>query len=280
MNEKIYAGIVSYNPDLKRLDQNIKAILPQVDKVVIFDNGSENQEAVNHQFEDRATIIKSDSNIGIAAALNRLIQWGKDRDYLWMISLDQDSVCDAHYVEQMDKYLSITDSIGIVAPTIIDRNIGIVGHNPKDEWVEVRTCITSGSFNNIKAWVAIGGYDESMFIDSVDFEYCYRLRKNGFKVIQVGAISLLHELGESSKRRFLFWKVDVNGHSAFRKYYIARNNVYYPLKHRLWLHFIRGNIRNVWLMFLVALYEEEKKKKIRAIRNGWHDGIKARKINQ
>lgn len=273
---KIFAGIVSFNPDIERLSQNIEAVKPQVSKVVVFENGSINQTKIIKKFETKSIFITSATNIGIAAALNHLCMWGINNGYHWMISLDHDSVCDSSFVEKMIPYLDIKEKIGIAAPIIIDRNIGVIGHNLKNSWTAVRTCITSGSFNNIEAWRAVGGYDESMFIDSVDFEYCYRLRKNGYKVIQVHEVRLLHELGKSQKKRFIFWKVNVNGHNAFRKYYIARNNVYYPLKHQLWLHFVRGNLRNLWLLIVVSLYEEEKKEKRSAIRKGWRDGLKAK----
>lgn len=39
---KISAGIVLYNPDINRLKQNIKAVIPQVDVLVLYDNGSKN----------------------------------------------------------------------------------------------------------------------------------------------------------------------------------------------------------------------------------------------
>lgn len=42
--------------------------------------------------------------------------------------------------------------LGIVAPVIKDRNIGIVGHNPVKKIQHVNTCITSGAFSNLKAW--------------------------------------------------------------------------------------------------------------------------------
>ena len=268
---RVFAGIVSFNPDIDRLRQNIESISPQVEEVVIFDNGSREKQHIIELFT-KIIFLKSKENVGIAVALNRMLEWGEENSYQWMISLDQDSVCHERFVEEMRPYLTITENIGIAAPVIVDRNIGVVGHNPENKWSEVRTCITSGSFNNITAWRNVDGYDESMFIDSVDFEYCYRLRKNGYKVIQVREIQLLHELGDSNKKRFLFWHVDVNGHSAFRKYYIAQNNVYYPLKHHLWLHFIRGNFRNLWLLIVVTLYEDNKKEKRKAIRRGWRDG--------
>ena len=269
--EKIYAGIVTFNPDIERLKENVCAICIQVPAVIIFDNGSSNFVDTQEHIAvfNNAILIHSNENIGIAAALNRLMQWGFDNKYDWMLSLDQDSVCDASYVNKMKQYLDVEPLLGIVAPVIVDRNVGVVGHNPNKEYCHVNTCITSGAFSKIEYWKQIGEYDESMFIDSVDFEYCYRMRKNGYGVIQVKDIHLLHELGNSVKRRFLFWKIDVTGHSAFRKYYIARNNVYYPKKHHLWIRFIRGNYRNLKMIVIVLLYEDNKKEKIRSILSGW-----------
>ena len=273
MNDIITAGIVTFNPDLDRLKENVNAILPQVDRVIIFDNGSENRESIEQEYQDRAAIIKSEKNVGIAAALNGLMKKSEELGATWMISLDQDSVCSQNFCEQMRTYLYKEDNFGIVAPVIVDRNVGIVGHNPEKEYKSVRTCITSGAFTKVKVWQEIGGYDESMFIDSVDFEFCYRVRKAGYKVIQVRNVQLLHEIGNSEKRKFLFWTIDVKNHSAFRKYYIARNNVYYPLKHHLWLRFIRGNIRNIELLATVILYENDKRIKIKKLISGWKNGL-------
>ena len=274
MND-IYAGIVTYNPVITILKENVDAIHNQVFQVIIFDNGSNNIEDIKKISSEITNIIvlESPENLGIAAALNKLMQWGYENNYDWMLSLDQDSICPNNYISAMRPYLMIEENLGIVAPIIIDRNISIVGHNPKAEYAHVNTCITSGAFSKISAWKKIGKYDESMFIDSVDFEFCYRMRKKGYGIIQVSSMRLVHKLGNSKKRQFLLWRVNVTDHSAFRKYYMARNNVYYPLKHHLWLYFIRGNFRNLWLLFIVNLYEDDKKNKKRSILRGWRDGL-------
>lgn len=276
MNKLIYAGLVSYNPDLSRLKENINSIITQVDIVVVYENGSENQNEVCKELENfkNIKVIAMKKNNGIAAALNTLMEWGLEHDFLWMLSLDQDSVCGGDYISKMLPYLSIEQDIGIVAPVIVDRNIGVVGHQPKNLYTHVNTCITSGAIVNIYKWKEVGRYDEWMFIDSVDFEFCYRMRKKGYGVIQIQEVELLHEIGKSQERKFLFWNVRVSGHSAFRKYYIARNNIYYPMKHHLYLFVIRGHIRNFWLLIKTLLYEaDEKSKKIRAILSGWKDGM-------
>jgi rhamnosyltransferase len=41
----IFAGIVTYQPDLNRLGDNLRAVSPQVRKVIIYDNGSTNIES-------------------------------------------------------------------------------------------------------------------------------------------------------------------------------------------------------------------------------------------
>ena len=275
---KIYAGIVAYNPDLKRLEENVSSVRSQLSDVVVFDNGSDNIEGIQELVSNFANVIliKSEKNLGIATALNRLMLWGYQNGCDWMLSLDQDSVCEKDFVVRMEPYLTIERNLGVVAPVIVDRNVGVVGHNPKSKYAHVNTCITSGAFSKVSAWKRIGEYDESMFIDSVDFEYCYRMRKYGYGVIQVRDVQLLHELGRSQKKRFLFWKIKVTGHSAFRKYYIARNNIYYPLKHGMWLRVVRGNIRNIGMIVVTLLYENDKVRKIKSIYKGWKNGFKGK----
>ena len=45
-DKKYLAGIVTFNPDIERLNENISAIINQVDKVVVVDNGSENADDI------------------------------------------------------------------------------------------------------------------------------------------------------------------------------------------------------------------------------------------
>ena len=162
---KIYAGIVSYNPDLERLKENISAIQNQISTVVVFDNGSNNVDEIRNLISGFTNVefIRSEENLGIAAALNRLMQWGCEKGCDWMLSLDQDSVCEKNFVTEMTPYLTIERNLGVVAPVIVDRNVGVVGHNPKSKYAHVNTCITSGAFSKISAWEKIGKYDESMF---------------------------------------------------------------------------------------------------------------------
>lgn len=273
-NKKVYAGIVTFNPSLKVLEDNVLSVYKQVSEIVIVDNASENIEKISEiigQFNN-IVLIKNYENKGIAYALNQLMNFGESNLYTYMLTLDQDSKCPKNYIQDMLPFFKINKKIGIVAPVIKDINVGIVGHYPSP-YGYVKTCITSGSIVSIEAWKNIGGYDELLFIDSVDFDFCYRLRKAKYLILQTDRKCLIHEIGDGEIKKFLFWKVNVTNHSPFRKYYISRNNIYYPLKNRMYIRFLRGVFRDLCLIFIVLFYEESKVSKIKNIIQGMRDAF-------
>lgn len=275
-DKNICCGIVLYNPDISILEKNIYAIKEQVDKLFIVDNASNNLTTINNLIKKNKKIvfIKNKENKGIAYALNQLCKAAFHQDYKWILTLDQDSVCSPDFVNKLKVFSENVLDVGIVAPIIKDRNVGVVGHVFNEKYKEVKTCITSGALTNLKVWEKISGFDEKMFIDRVDFDYCYRIRKAGFKVIQTSTVTLDHSIGNAKIYRFLFWKFIDMEHTSFRAYYIAQNNIYYPRKNKLIFHLIRGNLRNLKYIFLVLLYENNKKEKLRAIIKGWKNGYK------
>ncbi|HJC50213.1 MAG TPA: glycosyltransferase family 2 protein [Candidatus Anaerostipes avistercoris] len=275
MYNAIYAGIVTYNPDIENLKKNIEGIAGQVPIVIIVDNGSENVGAIKNYIKEinNVVMICFGTNKGIAAALNRLMQYGRDSGFQWMLSLDQDSVCPEDYCKNALSILNILPDIGIVGPVIHDRKVGIVGHNPKGEYGIVNTCITSGAFVKISVWEKAGKYDEKMFIDSVDFEFCYRVRQAGYLVIQSRKLSLDHSIGKGKIVSVGPFKKKIKEHSAFRCFYIARNNIYYPRKHKLLLYYVRGNYRNFKNILEILFFEKNKLDKICSIFNGWKQGL-------
>lgn len=270
----ISAGIVLFNPDIKRLKENIDAVIIQCTHLYLVDNGSGNVDEVkgllNQYNQSKISILWNRENQGIAKALNQLTSVAQKEGFDWILTLDQDSVVPSNIVGEFEKYIN-NSSVGILCPIICDRN--------KDEEIkinedctEIDECITSGSLLNIKAWSEIGGFDERMFIDGVDFDICYRLRQRCYKIYCIHSVVLLHELGHIEYHRFLFWKVLVKNHSVFRKYYIARNIIYVAKKRKSVLLAIKGILQEVKLLGIVLLYETDKKSKSISIIKGIRDG--------
>ncbi|RYM93672.1 glycosyltransferase family 2 protein [Bifidobacterium animalis] len=267
----LFVGIVTYNPDIKLLELNISSVKSQVDYIVIVDNHSDNitliQELANKYHCD---LIRNSLNKGIAAALNQATSAGAEKHFDWMLSLDQDSTCPPNFCFALSQFFDVDEKTAIVAPIIRDRKNGIIGHNPESEYADVRTCITSGSCTRVSAWKSVSGYDEVLFIDSVDFDFCYRLRKAGYRILQTRAAVLDHSIGEA-KRSKLF-NIPHSQHSAFRYYYIARNNIYYPKKNHMYLRMLRGHIRNCRALFGIILFESDKRGKCKSLLRGWIAG--------
>ncbi len=98
----IYAGIITYNPELVVLEKNIASIISQIECIVIVDNGSRNISAITDLVDKyKIHIIKNKDNYGIATALNQAMDYGKRSGFLWMLSLDHDSQCPPDYCKKM-----------------------------------------------------------------------------------------------------------------------------------------------------------------------------------
>lgn len=274
-NVNVCAGIVTYMPDLQRLEENIEAMVCQVPEIFVVDNGSENVEDI----EDLTTcyknvvLIRNTQNEGIARALNQIITIAKENHYEWVITLDQDSVC---YKDLVNNYLKYADdSMGMLICDVDDRNYELKTKPPKAILEDVKKCITSGCFTNIDAVLKSGGFDEKLFMDMVDYDMCYSLQEHGYRVVNAHFKGLLHEVGKSEKYNILGFEFAVNNHPAERKYTISRNSTYLIKKHKLKpipeyaLIFRR--------IFTVLFFEEKKFDKIKAIIRGVSDGWKMQK---
>lgn len=286
MKDLIVAGIVLYNPDIPRLTENINAIIDQVDYVILADNGSSNKDLFPQAFpvSDKIVTIYSPENRGIAWALNRIFEKAVNLDAAWVLTLDQDSVCPPDIVRDYRTYLASQGSrsedisdpaehIGILCPTIVDKNAGIIeGGHPDPR--PTKRCITSGALTSCRGWIAIHGFDEKMFIDGVDFDYCDRLWHAGYQVIRIGSIHLTHELGHMTTHRFLFSTVKVQNHSALRKYYIVRNRFYLSRKQGKPLAVLGSFCFVIKFSATILLYEQDKKAKMHAVFRGVRDGLR------
>ena len=276
---KVCAGIVLYNPDIERLTMNIDAIGPQVDRIVFVDNASDNIDKVQEKFSgDDYIWIKNDSNLGIARALNQLLEFADQNGYEWILTLDQDSICGDGFVQ---KLLSVVEdeAIAMVGPLIIDRGIAdadMSSGKSLPDTEDVRLCITSGCLTNVKVVLSIGGFNEWLFIDEVDREICLRLLLAGYRLVRVNTVRLKHEYGlKTVTRRILWKKVIYRNYTPVRVYYQTRNLVYMMRKYgreytpRLFNRWVR-----LYFAFSVKLIcEPDRITRLKAFVKGLREGF-------
>lgn len=270
----IVAGITLFQPDLERLNENIESIVNQVDDVVCIDNGSDNIVEIRKLIEKykKVSLIENGENVGIAKALNQMFIYAKENEHEWVLTLDQDSVCPDNIIREYRKYLSI-ERLGMLCPLVDDRNyVNVEEQNGDIE--EVQRCITSASLVPVTIWEAIDGFLEELFIDFVDHDFCAKLQEKGYKIIRVNAVHLLHEIGNGKDYKIAGIKLTALNHSAFRKYYMARNWYYYIKAHKSVLN-TRTEWTKYYFFFLkTMLFEENKGEKWKAMVRGNRDAKK------
>lgn len=286
------AGIVTYNPDIDRLRENLRAITPQVSTVFICDNGSDNIKLVSELAYGEFTNVQVEAlgeNSGIAHALNCLLNSARDGGFEQIELLDQDSVATTGMVDELSRHSG--ECVGLVCPFILDRNrMSVEEYRGKqlpstEQLVHAAShgAITSGSLVNVPAAFEAGGFDDDLFIDYVDFDFNERLLLHGYEIIKDNTVYLIHEKGKSERtwlkvpRRSsdgsMSWSPLYKlGYSPMRCYYQARNRIIYWKKYHRWTK-NEGLVEIPLLMALSLLFENHRIAKLHAYAKGIKDGM-------
>lgn len=285
MKDKICAVIVTYNCDGNFLN-TFNSVVNQVDKIVIVDNGSKSStiEMLKKLKEEKgAELILCGDNLGIAAALNKGVKYALENNYQWVITLDHDSnlkedmvgkLLEAYYTLDDDKKKKVVSLL----PRYIELGLNVEEQlNKEQEDIKyIDGGITSGNLVNRKAFEEVGLFDEKLFIDFVDYDFCFRIKEKGYEIVEIKDAILFHRIGETKSGRFFFKKVSATNHSPVRRYYITRNRMYCWRKYKdivpEEIKFDKGCALKETIKIL--LYEEKKMTKMKMIIKGIKDSKK------
>lgn len=273
-DKKLYGVVVLYNPNIKETIRNIKTYLNQLDKLYLIDNSEKNNYFKLEKFIVEQKNIKYfwlEENKGIAKALNLGKNKAIEEKANYFLTMDQDSSFKNNF-EEMIKWIENNEEqmkkVAIVSPFQIIKKERL---KKKFEVEEKETVITSGNILNLKIIKEIGDFNEDFFIDEVDHEFCYRVRKKGYKILSLNNIQLNHKLGDL-KDYYLF---SVTNHNYIRRYYITRNKLYmikkFPeLKKRYAISIFA-------YFFKIIFFEKDKRRKLKYYMLGIKDFYRNKK---
>ena len=237
---KLYALTVLYNPKHSMLD-NIKTYIDEVEFLYLVDNSPKENAWINDEIESRGWKNvryqwNGGENLGLAEPINIYGQKAIENGCDWFITFDQDSQACAGMMKQMKEYAEsglCGNDVAVITPKRINKASDIVVESvPRISFVN--DTIQSGAMHNLKVMEKIGGYDENIFIDHLDLEYCARCISKGYKIARVNHAKLLHEiLNTWQKRKNIGGKEYLIGkYSPERYYYRHRNALYCMDKYR------------------------------------------------
>jgi len=222
----IAACVVLYNPDDTMLD-NILSYSSQVDRLFIIDNTPGiSSKYQNYAMEnEKVNYVSLGENKGIAFALNRGCELAADEGYNWMLTMDQDSrFIDDSFFTLARQYIG--DMKNAMVAIYAASYTSIQGRWSKrydEHFDELHFAVTSGNLVDLRKWKEIGGFDEKLFIDEVDHDFCLKLRLRKYLVVTSKQFFMAHTVG---------MKDDLNLSAATRSrpqplrfYYITRNGL-------------------------------------------------------
>lgn len=279
-NGKVAAVVTTFKAD-DAIRPNLARIAAQVKVVIIVDDSGDLSQAhaLDYGEIDNAIVLRNDGNLGIAAALNRGIALAESMECEWAITLDDDTLVSTSYLDDVFAFVQtgVEASAGLIACT---RGGSESGDSPGDNGYMVKkTLITSGCVFETKTIRDIGGFDESLFIDLVDFDICTKLRKSGRKIIQLNKVGMDHRVGNSRTVRILGKKMVIYNHSPFRLYYQMRNVFSFAKNHLtfdplLSLYLLLDCFR---LPLKALFFEQEKGTRFFYLAAGLWDGLLCRR---
>lgn len=266
---KLAAVMVLYNPD-KKVKENIKKLIKEVDKLYLVDN-SDNNNFGKEMLDKKIEYLPNNKNLGIASALNIGAKQAIKDKFKWLLTMDQDSYFKENHLSEMKKLIeNEEENIAVFSPVHLTEYK--IDHNPL-------VVMTSGNIINLEIYEKINGFDEKLFIDCVDFDYCLKSRTNGYKIKLLESIKLNHNLGNIIVKKVFNKKIILSNHNPIRRYYITRNRLYINKKYKnIYKDFCKKELKNTFRENIkIILFEKNKAKKIYYSLKGVIDYLNKRK---
>lgn len=291
MIEKTMGIIVTFNPDVDLLVKSLERCCPQLEKIYIIDNNSDNYFLISKSTSSYNNIHLHGfkENIGLAKAQNyaiELILNEKVANYI--ILFDQDSIISNGFINCLisdkKKLEGNGERVGAIGPSFFDPESNVfypatVFVGPFIKRVKISDTptmasylIASGCLIECNILRHVGLMKDELFIDYIDIEWSMRAQKMGYKLFISSTAKMAHTIGD--QRRSLLGRT-VSVHSAFRRYFLVRNSFfmlrqnYVPVGYK-----VRELTFNI-LRFLIALiFSKNKRKILKSYYYGCYDGIR------
>lgn len=263
-SDDIIAIVVAYNIKMNILLENIISYINFVDKVLVVDNSDRVTGLNNIRKEDKIEYISLNGNYGIAKALNIGLEYAINNKYKYALTMDQDSKFSNNLIDEYSKNQKV--DVAIYSPFYrIERKLKKQSSNKNTQYLY--WTMTSGNLLNLEYVKKIGMFREDFFIDAVDYEYCLRARKNGYKILQCNKAVLIHNPGITKIKKFLFIKYKYGYMSTDRLYYQVRNLSCIAKEYKC----LRARVIILIKLLKIILLFNNKKDFLKAFRDGIDD---------
>ncbi len=276
--------IVSYRPVVAQLVGLCRCILADGAKAIVVDN-TEAPGPISDKLPAGCELIALGTNTGIAHAQNVGVARALDAGAAVLVFFDQDSKIEPGFLHSLltplrsgvpciSSPLYVEDDSNVVVPSVRLGRFGLpvaVYQSGRMDPYPVDIVISSGTAATQEVFAVAGGFDEALFIDGVDTEWCLRCRSKQIPIQVVPSAVMRHRIGSRSIR---LGRWTVLQHSPVRCYYQIRNCFLLMRRKPVPFAFALRHMLSVLLSRTVLLFfVEDRDTYIKAYIAALHDGI-------
>ena len=269
MAPKIIVVTINWNgfKDTNELIESLRKVSYNNFEIIIVDNNSLSIEIdkLNSIIGDNIHLITLSENMGFAGGNNVGISAALERKADFILIINNDTIVESNFIEPLLEKFKLNSLVGIVAPQVNYYN------DPKRIWsaggkisrirgsgfadsdqLETKIKLTdklvdfvSGCCMLVRSEVFqnVGIFDENFFLYTEDADFCFRVKKAGYKIYVNPNSVIYHKVSKSTK----------NNLKLLPLYYTTRNRLYFSKKNFHKFHFITmGYISTT--MLLKSLY--------------------------
>lgn len=232
MENSLFLIIVFYNPTSVQISNADR--LGRLYNTIVVDNSS-TAITGSHSFYYVPLLI----NKGIAAAQNVGVNYASEKGATHFIFFDQDSEIKPEYPQRLQqsfiKQRELNPKLAMMGPVFMDTRTQTPSIPPSNnKYILSRELISSGMITSSDVIEKIGQLEEGLFIDYVDFEWCWRAISFGYDCLIDQDLVIEHSVG------YNFLKI------CGLKFYLS-SPVRYYYQYRNFLVLLRRNyVPRVW----------------------------------
>lgn len=235
----IAAVIVLYHPDRELLERNLAVLAALAIPVLLYDNTPgpahrENRRWAEEEGREAAVAYAGDGeNRGLGAAYNACVRRSLDDERISaFLMLDQDTTLTRPSLAALIRSFEEAASCG---------RLGVVGGRPVrpdgsgyrykldsakqlcGRFADALLVISSFSIVSKASLSEVGLFQEDLFIDHIDYDFCWRAKRAGYLVLIDESVSFVHRVGKGDVRLFGRYLCPLS--QPFRGYYQVRNTI-------------------------------------------------------
>lgn len=228
----IAAVVTTYKPDAG-FAARFAPLLAVCGSIIVSDNTPGGHRSFN--LPAGFTVLQHQTNLGLGPALNAGLAEARRQGARVVVLFDQDStpsvVLANRMADELEAAIGVHGPRCCVGPTHVDdQALPTNGRAALDStlgsaaarWRAVSCLPTSGMIFQISALSPEEVFAEDLFLDLVDFDWCWRLSRSGWHFLRAADVRMFHRLGEA-ERRFLGFTFHVP--APYRHYFQVRDTL-------------------------------------------------------